>query len=146
MHKFGRPTILIASIALFLVCLTQDGFYIEGSNPRAWASAFYLFLLGWLGLLAGTIAWLANPLLIAAWVLFWLRRDRIALALGVAALVCALSFLGVGKLLVSEAPTFAAVTGFGLGYWLWVASIMVIAVGSASPLLGLVSNARADKA
>jgi hypothetical protein len=63
MHKFGRLTIVLASLVLFVVCLTQDGFYIEGPNPRAWASALYLFLLGWLGLLSGTIAWFANPLL-----------------------------------------------------------------------------------
>ena len=111
MHKFGRLTIVIASVALFVVCLTQDGFYIEGSNPRAWASALYLFLFGWLGLLSGTIAWFANPLLIAAWVLFWLRRYWIALALGVAALFCALSFLNVDTVVVSEAPTFAKITG-----------------------------------
>ena len=83
MHKPGRLTIVLASVVLLVVCLTQDGFYIEGPNPRAWASGFYLFLLGWLGLLSGTIAWFANPLLISAWVLFWLRRYWIALALGV---------------------------------------------------------------
>jgi hypothetical protein len=146
MHKFGRLTIVLASIALFVVCLTQDGFYIEGPNPRAWASGFYLFLLGWLGLLSGTIAWFANPLLISAWVLFWLRRYWIALALGVAALFCALSFLNVDTVVVSEAPTFAKVTGYGLGYWLWIASMMVITLGSGLALLGLVRDAGAAKA
>jgi hypothetical protein len=146
MHKFGRLTIVLASIALFIVCLTQDGFYIEGPNPRAWASALYLFLLGWLGLLSGTIAWFANPLLIAAWVLFRLRRYWIALALGVAALFCALSFLNVDTVVVSEAPTFAKVTGFGLGYRLWIASMIVITAGSVLALLGLVRDSRAVKA
>jgi hypothetical protein len=145
MHKFGRLTIVLASIALFLVCLTLDGFYIEGPNPRAWSSAFYLLLLGWLGLLSGTIAWFANPLLIAAWVLFWLRRYWIALALSVAALFCALSFLNVDTVVVSEAPTFAKVTGFGLGYWLWIAGMIVITLGSGLALLGLVRDARAVK-
>jgi len=145
MHKFGRLTIVLASVVLFAVCLTQDGFYIEGANPRAWASALYLFLIGWLGLLSGTIAWFANPLLIAAWVLFWLRRYWIALALGAAALFCALSFLNVDTVVVSEAPTFAKVTGFGLGYWLWITSMIVITAGSGLALLGLVRDARAEK-
>jgi hypothetical protein len=143
MHKLGRYIILLASIALFLVCLTQDGFYIEGPNPRAVSSAFYLLLVGWLGLLSGTIAWFANPLVIAAWVLFALRRHGFALGLSVAALFCALSFLNVDTVVVSEAQTFAKVTGFGFGYWLWVASMLVIAAGSACVLLGLVRDPQA---
>jgi hypothetical protein len=146
MRKFGRLTILLASVAVFLVCLTQDGFTIEGANPRAWASSFYLFLLGWLGLLSGTIAWFANPLLIAAWILFARRRYWIALALGVAALFCALSFLNVDTVAVSEAPTFAKVTGYRLGYWLWVASMIVITLGSGFALAGLVRDAKPSRA
>jgi hypothetical protein len=142
MHKFGRYTILIVSIALFLVSLTQDAFYIEGPTPRAWASAFYLLLLGWLGLLSGTIAWFANPLVIAAWVLFALRRYWFALALGVAASFCALSFLNVDSVVVSEAPSFAKITGFGLGYWLWAASMVATTIGCALALAGLVRDAR----
>jgi hypothetical protein len=145
MHKFGRLTILIASIALFLACFTQNAFYIEGPNSQAWTSASYLFLLGWLGLFSGTIAWFANPLQIAALVLFTRRRYWIAFALGIAASFCALSFLNVDKVMVSEAPTFAKITGFGLGYWLWVASMIVITVGSVLALLGLVRDAKAVK-
>jgi len=138
MYKFGRRTILLVSIALFLLCLTQDGFYIEGAEPRAWASALYLLLLGWLGVLSGTIGWFANPLLFAAWVLYALRRYRTALGLGVAALFCALSFLNVDSVLTSEAPSFAKVTGIGPGYWLWVASMAAMTAGAALAAFGLV--------
>jgi len=134
MHPHAPRAILAASLVLFLLCLTQDGFVVDGDNPRAWSQAGYLLLLGWLGLLAGIVAWLANPLLIAAWIAFALRSHRAALALGIAALLCALSFLAVDTVMVSEAPSFAKVTGLGLGYWLWIASMAVLAAGSALAL------------
>lgn len=37
--------------------------------------------------------------------------------------------------MVSEAPTFAKVTGAGLGYWLWITSMAVLAAGSALALI-----------
>jgi hypothetical protein len=84
-------------------------------------------------------------LIVAAWVLFWLRRYWIALALGVAALFCALSVLNVDTVVVSEAPSFAKVTGYGFGYWLWISSMVVITVGTESALLGRVRDAKVDK-
>jgi hypothetical protein len=135
MHRNGRTAILAASLALFLLCLTQDGFFVDGDNPRAWSQAGYLLLFGWLGLLAGIVAWLANPLWIAAWIAFALRWHRVALALGIAALLCALSFLTLDTVMVSEAPTYAKVTGVGLGYGLWITSMAVLAAGSALALI-----------
>jgi hypothetical protein len=140
MHPHGRRAILAVSLVLFLLCLTQDGFFIDGDNPRAWSQAGYLLLLGWLGLLAGVVAWLANPLWIAAWIAFALHRHGVALALSIAALVCALSFLTVDAVMVSEAPTFAKVTSVGIGYWLWIASMAALAGGAALTLI--VANGR----
>src|SRR3954463_1280614 len=48
------------SVALFLLCLTQDGYYVEGPDPRAWASPAVLLSMGWLGVFEGVFAWLAN--------------------------------------------------------------------------------------
>jgi hypothetical protein len=135
MDRHGRRAILAVSLLLFLICLTQDGFLVEGENPRAWSSAGYLLLFGWLGLLSGVVAWLANPLWVAAWIAFAWRRRRLALGLGLAALLCALSFLKVDTVMVSEAPTFAKVTSVGVGYWLWIASMAVLAGGSTLTLI-----------
>lgn len=47
---------------------------------------------------------------------------------------------------MSEAPSFAKVTGYGLGYWLRIASTVVIMVGTGLALLGLVRDAKVDRA
>jgi hypothetical protein len=141
MVKLLRWIILVASVALFLVCLTLDGFYIDRPGASAAQAASELLVTGWLGLLAGIIAWLANPLLLAGWVLFALRQDGIALGLGLAALFCALSFLSVETVLDSDAGYFKVIE-YGLGYWLWVASTAVITLGAGLAITGLVPGSR----
>lgn len=61
-----RYALLWLSVGLFVLCLANDGYYIEGSNPRAWAAAWGLLLVGWIGMFSGTLAWLANPALTVA--------------------------------------------------------------------------------
>ena len=117
-------TIMLAatSVGLFLLSLTQDGYYIDGTDPRAWAPAWGLLLFGWLGLFSGVFAWLANPLLVIGWILFIRRRYRAGLWTTIAALLFMLSFLLHTTIQSSEAPTYSKITGYGPGYWLWVAS------------------------
>ncbi len=62
------------SVLLFLASLTQDGFHLEGGDFTAWSS-MSLLLTGWLGLLVGVPAWLANPALAATWILSLLGRS-----------------------------------------------------------------------
>ena len=117
-------TIMLAAtgVGLFLLSLTQDGYYIDGTDPRAWAPAWGLLLFGWLGLFSGVFAWVANPLLVIGWILFIRRRYRAGLWTAIAALLLMLSFLLHTTILSSEAPTYSKITGYGPGYWLWVAS------------------------
>jgi hypothetical protein len=122
------------SVALFLLCLTQDGYYVEGPDPRAWASPAVLLSMGWLGVFEGVFAWLANPLLLAAWISLALGHQRIALETAAAAVAFALSFFTVDTILVNEAGGNARVTGVGAGYHLWVASMLVVVVGGGLAL------------
>ena len=41
-----------------------------------------------------------------------------------------LSFLLTNKVMVSEAPTYADVAGYGLGYWLWLSSGATLLTGA----------------
>ena len=114
--------LLLASIGLFLWALTQDGYYIEGSNPRAWAPAWVLLLLGWVGLFHGVFAWFANPLLALGWAFSFSGKYREGSWISGAAILFILSFLLHSTVISSEAPTYSKITGYGLGYWVWIAS------------------------
>jgi hypothetical protein len=76
-----RTVFIGASILLFLVSLTQNGYYRDGDRGDAWAPSFSLLLVGWLGVFAGIPAWLANPMLAVAWWLMGRRRSALV-ALG----------------------------------------------------------------
>jgi hypothetical protein len=124
--RFQRYGLYWLSIALFVLCLSCDGYYIEGQNPRAWAPSWGLLLIGWSGLFYGTFSWLANPALFAAWFMFYRRRYWRATICGLIAAVLMLSFLLTKTIVSSEAPTYSRVIGHGIGYWLWVASAFVL--------------------
>ena len=122
--------LVLASLILYVICLANDGYYIEGTNPRAWSAAWALLLLGWLALGTGVLAWLANPVLFLGWALFRYRRFKAAAACAAIALLLMISFLLADKVISSEAGTYSTITGYGLGYWLWVASSAAFLAGS----------------
>ncbi len=130
------PVVLsLASVALFLLAPTQDGYYIEGSNPRAWVPAWGLLLIGWLGLFYGVFAWVANPLMAAGWLLCWLKKYRAGGALAAMAMLFMLSFLLHSTVISSEAPTYSRISGYGPGYWLWIASAATLLLANAAAMI-----------
>ncbi len=133
--KFFRLFCLLASIAIFGVSLAGDGFYIDRlDDPRAWAPGWVELLLGWILVFGGVIAWLANPLLFLGWILL-IRRSTAPLSAGVtavAALVAA-SFLLHHEIVTSEGGDKSSITGYGNGYFLWIASIFTAFVGGIIP-------------
>jgi hypothetical protein len=122
------------SIALFVLCLTQDGYYIAGRNPRAWSPAIGLLLLGWIGLSEHAFAWIANPLMFLAWFFAWKSKPGRALVLSGLALVFMASFLSEKRILSDENGGTSAITGYGPGFWLWLASAAVMMGGAAMAL------------
>ncbi|MDB5335220.1 MAG: hypothetical protein JWN70_839 [Planctomycetaceae bacterium] len=128
---------LAVSIILFLVSLTQDGYYIDRpEDPRAWAPCIGLLLIGWLGVLEGVWAWLANPALAVAWLLMLTKPGRISqIILAVLATGLALSFLLYPEILANEAGGRTRITGYGAGYWLWISSMVTAAVGATGAMI-----------
>jgi len=129
-RNLQRYGLLYLSMALFAVCLANDGYYISGASPRAWSPAWGLLLVGWIGILSGGAAWLANPVLFLAWFMFYSGRYWRAALLALIAAALILSFLSVKMVIASEATTYAKVIGYGPGYWLWLASALVLLIGS----------------
>lgn len=118
---------LILSALLFTTCLAFDGYSTrQGANNGG-----LLLLSGWLGVTASAPAWLANPLIIVAAFMYARRRYFQAMVLSGIAAGLMLSFLLTKEVMVSEAPTYAEVTAYGPGYWLWVASALILFVGAA---------------
>ena len=78
---------------------------------------------------AGFVAWFANPAVFISWVLIWFRPTRPA------ALLCAISALclSLSFMLRNDYPMGAVmerITGYGDGYWLWNASIATMVLGT----------------
>jgi len=129
----GR-TAIILSMCVFALALTQDGYYID-HNPRdAWAPGWGEFAVGWIGLFSGTFAWLGNPLLIASWIAIFRKKAKASAWLSASALLIMLSFLHDKTIIFNENGSSARITGYGLGYVLWVASGVAALIGASMGL------------
>ncbi len=123
--------LLLIGILLFLSAMPMETFCIPGSCSE-WRG-YALLLMGYLDLYAHPRAgyvWLANPALLMAWWTMSKGRKNVAMGLAFAALVLSASFLGVPDVLVDEQRPPQSVVGYGLGYWLWLASCAVTFLGA----------------
>ena len=106
-----------------------------------------MLCIGWIGIFGGVYAWLANPILLVAWTFILFHRNGRATILLIASLGLALSFLREKHWERDESGMHTAnITGYGLGYWLWIASIGIALIGCVfamiSEHLGLSSSSR----
>jgi hypothetical protein len=87
--------------------------------------------MGWMGLIDGYYEWLANPALLAAWLLMILGSRRgTGILMGLVSLGFALSFLRLKQLPApGDTGAIDKITGYAIGYWLWIASIAVALIG-----------------
>ena len=123
--------LLAASIGLYAACLPLGSFCVNG-ECAAWPSWGVLFFAP-LGLVSGRAEswiWLANPILFAAWYAIFVRRRLPALVLSTVAQLIGASFLLVTDVVTNEAGLPFPVTGYGAGYWLWLASMFSACVAA----------------
>jgi hypothetical protein len=131
--------VLLISVIVFVASLTQKGFSTAGEEPGSWSPGLYLLLIGPVGLMAGIFEWFANPFLLAAWIFSWFGKQKIALPLALIATGLIVAFLFRQTMIVSEAPTYAKITGYAAGYWLWLASAIIATVAT---LVGILAAKR----
>lgn len=107
-----------------VVSLPFTGFCYQDRN--CWPG-WSILLFGALGLAAGPqVSWLANLLVIPAWLLLLARSktsDSLAAMLCVAAIVVGNSFLLQGVSTSKSGGPLHPVSSLGIGYWLWMVSI-----------------------
>jgi hypothetical protein len=86
-----------------------------------------VLLLGWLGPLAGSVAWFANPLLIFA---MYLSKEKPSAAMVAAFFGFALALTTFGiKAIPSDNGNYT-VLGFGAGCYLWLACFPAVFIAS----------------
>ncbi|CAM3670419.1 hypothetical protein ABE525_04700 [Pseudomonas wadenswilerensis] len=115
------------TLALYLLSLCFDAIYLSGDSRL---HALQAMLYGPWGIVMQVFSWFANPLLGLAIITH--RRWRwLSLVLGLGALYLALSSLLVERLPNNQSYDFLDVTGFGPGYYLWLASISFFCAAQA---------------
>jgi hypothetical protein len=126
---FGK-WLLVLSLGLLLISLTQPAFYIDWQDPRAYSNSRVLFFCGWMGFFAGSVdsfLWLANPLFFASVVLL-LRRRKGSVYLAGGAFVLALAFAFMPSIMTGKSGERTRVTSLQAGYFLWLAGMAVLLI------------------
>ena len=127
-------TFLYLSLALYVVRLPFDTFCVPTgcNNWPSWAT----LLFGWLLADGGgsNSTWWANPLLFLGWLVMlkpnWrFNPGKIVAALaGYAALALTVSFYFAETVIANEGGIAQPITGYGFGYYAWVASAAAFAI------------------
>ena len=118
--------ILLVSLVLFLSSLPFTAIYAKDHEM----SGLACFLLGWAEMEGGGKAWLANPLLFIAAFLLLVKQVKISAFISFIALALTFCYLSVGEITVNEAGHKFPITGYGTGYFLWIASCLFLLIGN----------------
>lgn len=130
---------VLASFVCFGLSLAGPGFYADGGAARGLG----LLMMGWMGILDGIVAWIANPLLATAWISYFIGRHRVTAATATLAALFMLSFLFVSSVPASGGGRAGVHTGWG--YWLWLASAVLAYISVDSQIQKEVKNASAGE-
>lgn len=108
------------SVALYGSSLALTSFVTETADIRG----FEVLSFGWAGVALGaSLSWLANLTFVLTFA-FWRRSPGASLASSAIGFVLALTSFAVGTLGFDPAPR--RITGHGVGYYLWLASHLVL--------------------
>jgi hypothetical protein len=129
---FGQIAIVL-SLMLLIASLTQPAFYIDREDPAAWADSWLLFFFGWSFPLGGALIpflfWCANPIYIFS-LIQTLKGDKVGFYLSALSSAVALAFSQMDTIITSESGSESPIKSLELGYKLWVASFVVMTIGT----------------
>ena len=116
--------------AMPLTALTQ----LNAEEPVV--SSHLLLMVGWMGVMLGYVEWLANPLLLWSWIASYFNRPRASGLAALCAFGLALMFLRRHDLPKGDqSGGTMAILSLGPGYWLWLASALIMVVANADELI-----------
>lgn len=127
-----KNVIIILSLAVFGISLTQVAVIVDFHNVEAVSSLVY-FLMGSTAILGGGalewFIWLANPL--SLFTILYLKKDnKKALVTALVAIVMSGIFRTWNEILGSESGSMARIVSFEAGYYLWLSSIIILGIGT----------------
>ncbi|MBL0049257.1 MAG: hypothetical protein IPP32_14320 [Bacteroidetes bacterium] len=140
-NKKFKISILLFSILLYTISLTQDGFYHH--HEKSEGPGIFLLLFGGINaILTGggaSITWFANPILFFSWIT--INETKPSFIASIVSTLLSLSFLFFDRvkefnLIITgdqnDDPLYRyqTVTGYGLGFYLWVASSLILVLGN----------------
>ncbi|HEY8927790.1 MAG TPA: hypothetical protein VIM55_01265 [Mucilaginibacter sp.] len=116
----------LLSIVLYVFALTQACFDTQAQAGES-GEGIALLISGAFGFFssAAGLTWLANPALWISWI-FMRRRYTLSMITSLASLIIGLLFLKVSEFMVNEGGTYSDITGYRIGYWLWLSSITLM--------------------
>ena len=119
------------SLLVFAISLTQNALVVNYNNEINAASSLEYFFIGSIAFMGGglleEIVWLANPLSLVA-IIFLIKNNEKAVLLSLIASGLAVSFSFWNEILGAESGTMAKIVSFELGYYLWLASILILTI------------------
>ncbi|NRA92462.1 MAG: hypothetical protein HRU26_07205 [Psychroserpens sp.] len=123
--KFNKSHIYYyISVLLFLISLTQNAFFLDHEDGQ---QGYVILILGFYAVFDTGISWLANFLIIFSWIF---RNKKASFYYSLSALVLGISFVFVDEVIKGTYNAYEKVTGYDIGYYLWLLSFLVMTAGS----------------
>lgn len=121
-RQFKR-VIVIVGVALYVCALPLPAFH-EAPQDVEVQYSYSLLMIGWMGILVGYVAWFANPVVWLSWVLLLRGKWFVATVSALVATVLISRFHATTQMSwpLCEHQCNPYITGWGSGYWLWLAS------------------------
>ncbi len=112
------------SVILYLISLTQNAFLINNEGGHF---GYLVLIFGFYAVFDTGISWLANFLIIFSWLF---RHKKASLYCSLSALILGISFLFIDKIVMGTNNKYGKITGYDIGYYLWILSFAVMTIGN----------------
>ncbi|MCD0245988.1 hypothetical protein JWH11_08225 [Xanthomonas melonis] len=117
--------LLVSSALLYAAALCLPA--LHGGDTSLGGLAILLF--GWMQVIDGQcVAWMSNPLFLLAWLGYFLKADRMAAVLLVAACLIGLDAFRATRFDRNEAGHQVMIDHVGVAFYLWELSFVVLLV------------------